>query len=169
MTPKPKAQHSTTPYASNKLRAADRRADKALREHLSCRCEERAKRRVFNLGPISVDGGEPASALWRAVREVVTDLPDWLALDGHSVVYELGASHRTPATTRSATKRRSEGGEGGAPQHLSWVMHACRPSAPFPLEPVDARRTPSMHHVHSILVFLFRFEPPSPRPSPISP
>jgi hypothetical protein len=78
-------------------------------------------------------------------------------------------SDAPPRTTRSAAKRRSERGEGGAPQHLSWVMHACRPSAPFPLEPVDARRTPSMHHVHSILVFLFRFEPPSPRPSPISP
>jgi hypothetical protein len=50
---------------------------KALREHLtddSPLLPGLAERRVVNLGPIGVDGGEPAVALFRAVRDVIINV-----------------------------------------------------------------------------------------------
>jgi hypothetical protein len=49
--------------------------------------------RVFSLGPIGVDGGEPAMVLFRVVRDAMPKLPFWLARRANwKVVYELGAS-----------------------------------------------------------------------------
>jgi hypothetical protein len=94
MSPKPKSKHSET-RPSQKAKVTERRADKALREHQLDDfplLQGLGLRRVFRLGPIGVDGGEPAVALWRAVCEVITKQPGWLAFNGHTVVYEYGAS-----------------------------------------------------------------------------
>jgi hypothetical protein len=114
--PAPKSKLSVA-WPSSRRQAEDRRAGKVLREHLlddSLLLPGLAGRRVFfNLGPI-VDGGEPAPALSRAVRDVINKLPGWLAI--------MPWGKQPVNGSRSCWRRPSSA-------HGHWIMSAGQPGA----------------------------------------
>jgi hypothetical protein len=74
MAPTSKSKHSEFATSTMRQRAEDLRAGKVPREHLhdyAPLMQGLALRRVFSLGPVGADAGEPAVALGRAVRGVI--------------------------------------------------------------------------------------------------